>query len=391
MLYYSPDSGKMQEPLPAVFLLGPPHSGKSVLAYHLSQALRRRGVLHYLLRAAPDGEGDWFAEGPRGVVRTLRMKRDYTPAFVAQMAQHIRQRQVPLLVDAGGRPTPEQVEAIFAQATHGILLLRDDSQRQGWEDLIARCRIPLLADLTSRLEGPAVLYSAAGETPLRGVLVGLERGASAVGGPVFEALVESLARLFGKFQEGLQAEHSRRAPQGARLLDAISLLGRIRPGAERWRPEDLASLSAVLPRRQPLALYGRAPVWVVAAMAVAAWPQPFYLFDVRYGWVQSAQIVPADAGQRPLVTVRRQKARTGWVRLVFRLDRAEIPYMPQVAMGLPPLAASEGVILDGKLPFWLMAGLARFYAGRGARVAVFQPAINAAVCVTCGRASAWRV
>ena len=48
--------------LPAVLIGGPPHSGKSVLIYSLSQALRARGVAHYALRACPDGEGDFSNE-----------------------------------------------------------------------------------------------------------------------------------------------------------------------------------------------------------------------------------------------------------------------------------------------------------------------------------------
>ena len=43
------------ELFPAVMIGGPPHSGKSVLAYSLTQALRARGVAHYVLRAYPDG------------------------------------------------------------------------------------------------------------------------------------------------------------------------------------------------------------------------------------------------------------------------------------------------------------------------------------------------
>jgi len=43
---------------PALMIGGPPHSGKSVLAYSLTQALRARQIDHYLLRACPDGEGD---------------------------------------------------------------------------------------------------------------------------------------------------------------------------------------------------------------------------------------------------------------------------------------------------------------------------------------------
>src|SRR5438552_6610469 len=45
--------------LPAILIGGPPHTGKSVLTYSLSQALRKRSIEHYVIRASPDGEGDW--------------------------------------------------------------------------------------------------------------------------------------------------------------------------------------------------------------------------------------------------------------------------------------------------------------------------------------------
>jgi thymidylate kinase len=41
--------------LPAILIAAPHHSGKSVLAYLLSQHLRDAHVPHILLRAAPDG------------------------------------------------------------------------------------------------------------------------------------------------------------------------------------------------------------------------------------------------------------------------------------------------------------------------------------------------
>ena len=63
---------RQSAPLPAILIGGPPHSGKSVLSYYLSQALRRRGLLHYLLRTAPDGEGDWMQEGEAARMQALR-------------------------------------------------------------------------------------------------------------------------------------------------------------------------------------------------------------------------------------------------------------------------------------------------------------------------------
>lgn len=57
---------------PAILIGGPPHSGKSVLVYSLTQALRARGVVHYALRACPDGEGDFSNETDQAVIRLVR-------------------------------------------------------------------------------------------------------------------------------------------------------------------------------------------------------------------------------------------------------------------------------------------------------------------------------
>jgi len=62
------------ELFPAVAICGPPHSDKSVLAYTLSRALRTRQIAHYVLRAFPDGEGDWANEADQALVRCAHHK-----------------------------------------------------------------------------------------------------------------------------------------------------------------------------------------------------------------------------------------------------------------------------------------------------------------------------
>ncbi|MCS7041091.1 MAG: hypothetical protein NZP34_15910, partial [Caldilineales bacterium] len=86
-----------QEELPAVLVGGPPHSGKSVLIYSLSQALRARGVDHYALRACPDGEGDWSNQAPPPLVKEIRLKGSWTPQWVQWISRDIRCRRLPLL------------------------------------------------------------------------------------------------------------------------------------------------------------------------------------------------------------------------------------------------------------------------------------------------------
>ena len=107
---------------PAVLIGGPPHSGKSVLVYSLTRALRDRAVAHYVLRACPDGEGDWSNEAEQQHVRFLRYKGEFTPEFVEQMAAFLQRRHLPLLVDVGGKPTTDQ-EALFSYCTHAVLLI----------------------------------------------------------------------------------------------------------------------------------------------------------------------------------------------------------------------------------------------------------------------------
>jgi len=79
--------------LPAVALGGPPHSGKSVLAYSLTQALRARDVPHYLLRAyPPDYEGDWFFAAEPETVRHLRFKGAQSAAWLPLLQRDIAAR-----------------------------------------------------------------------------------------------------------------------------------------------------------------------------------------------------------------------------------------------------------------------------------------------------------
>jgi CRISPR-associated protein Csx3 len=54
--------------LPAVLIGGPPHAGKSVLFYSLTQALRERNIRHHAIRACPDGEGNWSQESDQHLV-----------------------------------------------------------------------------------------------------------------------------------------------------------------------------------------------------------------------------------------------------------------------------------------------------------------------------------
>ncbi len=110
------------ESLPAILIGGPPKAGKSVLTYNLTRALRSKKIPHYVFRASPDGEGDWSFEGDLDTVRELHIKskHDWSEIFREIACHDLPHRQLPLIVDLGGRPTEEDT-CIFQTCQKAIL------------------------------------------------------------------------------------------------------------------------------------------------------------------------------------------------------------------------------------------------------------------------------
>ncbi len=366
--------------LPAVVLGGPPHSGKSVLAYSLTRALRERELPHYVLRAyPPDCEGEWFLAGEPETVRHLRLKGARSEAWLPLVQRDIAGRHLPLLVDFGGLPTPAQ-EGLLASCTHGILLTPDAGSRALWRTRFQRHHLALLADLRSELHGANALTGAG--AVLEGTLAGLERGERAAG-PAFEALVARLAELFAAATQGLARQHLAMAPAEL-AVDVAALARQLGQDPRAWLPEALPAALDYLPERTPLALYGRGPNWLYAAVAAHAWPAAFFLFDVRLGWVAAPPLrwalpkvgAPPAVGTPLHATVRDAGA---WAQVEVTLPDAYVDLAGSETLAVPEVSA-PGVVLSGKLPQWLWAALARQYQAC-AWIAVAQPRLPGAVVV----------
>jgi CRISPR-associated protein Csx3 len=249
---------------PALLIGGPPHAGKSILARHLKEAMYRANVECYLLRAAPDGEGDWFHDAPAEVARVEREKGKFTPRWVRRLSSDIACRPLPFLVDVGGRPQPWQ-EAIFDQCTHAILLVKDAASLAAWQSIVERYNLIVIAVLTSQLAGEPRLETT--HPILQGTITHLERNQPA-GGPVFEALLARVKALFSYSHTELLNIHQRQAPTD--LVVDIETMARQIKRKDRggwWQPQALAQIFRYLPPDESLALYGRGPGWLYAAVA----------------------------------------------------------------------------------------------------------------------------
>jgi CRISPR-associated protein Csx3 len=164
-----------------IAFVGPSNSGKSVLLGALYKALQMRmpaGEFQrevFLIRACPDGEGNWFSEIPQELAKTLRFKNPWDDDFVAKVCQNLEtlaKTKRLLLVDAGGR-IDRRNQQILNRCTHAVIVSRDPSAIAEWRGALQASEIQALAEVESVLEDVCQNLN---QEPLRVRIGRLERG-----------------------------------------------------------------------------------------------------------------------------------------------------------------------------------------------------------------------
>lgn len=368
--------------LPAVLIGGPPHAGKSVLFYSLTHALRERAVRHHAVRACPDGEGNWFQELDldQEAVSLIRSSGEWSQAFVSRISRDLERRNLPLLVDMGGRPREEQY-AILRQCTHSLLLLRADLEEddRNWRRYVQIHGLLPLAVVYSEQNGSSTLKTT--RPIIEGTITGLERYRGYMAqGPVFDALVDRLAALFTSYSDAdLEKVLLDQAPTEL-VVNLYLSLQAIDPSTSRWNHAMLPALLADLPAEMPLSVYGAGPHWLYAALSAYAGKQSFYQFDPRIGWVEP---LPLRIGEPTFPDLHVQVHGDG-EQTILSIDIVpkHLEYFQQEPLPFPLVPTERGLILDGSMPSWLATGLTRFYHQQGvAWIACHQPQLKGAVVV----------
>jgi CRISPR-associated protein Csx3 len=337
--------------MPAIVIAGPPHSGKSVLAFELGRRLQQMGIAHYVLQAVPDGEGRWFMEsGPQAGAELRRQaKTEFSSGYVRHMLQVIDGRPAPFLVDSGGAPRGDQFQILRA-CTHSVLLYRQPQELEPWRAQLAALNLQPVAELQSTLTQQEAITQSA--PLLQGLIAGLERQPEARRfGACFEALLQLTAGICHYEAHLLEPLHLAQAPYPA-LLER-ELAARLQPPLEgAWLPERLAEAAAMVQQGQSLALYGRGPVWLAAALALRAWPRMAAVFDLRYGWVRLPSLRVGSSAEL--------RAELGsWGQAELLEISLPLGWLSKGPLRLPDLQGRGGLVLSGRLPRWAFAALAR--------------------------------
>jgi len=367
---------------PAVLIGGPPYAGKSVLFYQITQALRERGVPHHAIRACPDGEGNWYHEGSPDTVSTIRVKltTPWPPEFVQRICEDLQHRCLPFLVDVGGRPQPSDIN-LFRLCTRSILLLRADQpdSAQLWQQMVEESNLLPLARLSSQQTGDSAITALS--PVLEGIITGLERHVAKAGhGPLFDELVERIVALFNSDGPHDQKKaHLKQAPTEL-VLDLEDALRTFTTSSTHWEPEMLQPFLASLPAQTPLSVYGVGPIWLYAALAAYEDPQPFYLFDPKIGWIQPARVYLGTEQSTEICIKPETRSDQDFTVLKITFPRDRIDYFQPDPLAFPPISPEQGLVIDGRVPNWLLTALVRLYKEAGVPwIAPFYVPLNKAV------------
>lgn len=149
-----------------VVIGGPPHSGKSVFIQALRIKLQQLNPESfsnnfYIIRACPDGEGDWFGEIPESEGKHLKTAGDFTDDFAEQMAiaiENAKKIKNIIIVDVGGR-LDKKNNLIFSKCNSGIIVSNNKDSASEWKGAYDLTELKLLARINSVLNGQNELIS----------------------------------------------------------------------------------------------------------------------------------------------------------------------------------------------------------------------------------------
>ena len=140
-----------------IVFCGPPHSGKSVFVANLVEKLPTDD--YRIIRACPDGEGNWSNNKNQNETNIVRRKGKFTQDFVEDSCQVIdNQTNRIVIVDVGGIISKEN-EKIFKHCDSFVVLSSDEEKKQQWLEFGQNLGLECLGCIDSKLNGQEEIYS----------------------------------------------------------------------------------------------------------------------------------------------------------------------------------------------------------------------------------------
>jgi CRISPR-associated protein Csx3 len=166
----------------ALAVVGPPHSGKSVLVAGF-QRLLRRVPRTWVYRATPDGEGLWSQESQEEHARHIRHPRQWTGEFRQwnlAAVQLLKQTCDLLFVDTGGKMSADTAD-LLRLCGKAVILVSARAEKEGpgtfakWRSFCTATGAEVVAELASDLDAKRSEIRGS-DGPIAATVAGLDRG-----------------------------------------------------------------------------------------------------------------------------------------------------------------------------------------------------------------------
>ncbi|HAY32505.1 MAG TPA: CRISPR-associated ring nuclease Crn3/Csx3 [Ignavibacteria bacterium] len=142
-----------------ICIAGPANSGKSVFIKELRKELNKKlkdkfRKDFYIIRANPDGEGDWFGDLKPNEGKIYRSKKIFDDEFVMRITADIRNAKKSkkyILVDCGGK-IDKKNQLILNESTHAIIVSSNEDKTKEWIGAVKASELKMIAVINSKNE-----------------------------------------------------------------------------------------------------------------------------------------------------------------------------------------------------------------------------------------------
>ena len=366
-----------------VVFCGPPHSGKSVFIANLIDKLPTDA--YTIIRACPDGEGNWSNNKNQKETSIVRKKGKFTKSFIEDTCKAIdNQTNKIVLVDVGGIMSKEN-EKVFEHCDSFVVLSSDEKKKEEWLKFGQGLGLECLGILDSSLEGQEEIYSR--QPYLQGRIVGLERGEVLKNSQVIKAIVSDIVR---KSRYGEKSKKEKTNFIGT-MIDDTELGFDLGYGKEiltedgtsikqvKWSEKALSkiyiNINEKVNTKQPIRINGIRANFVLCVICKALkkkGAQAVSTYDARTKQYIPIKSLPKKRGLKQTEGLSYniiENKENIFMDIDITKEQYSLEDYDQCM--LPQIKENKNLYLAGRMPLWLLASISSSYDSN--KIFTFQP------------------
>ncbi len=366
-----------------IVFCGPPHSGKSVFIANLIDKLPTDA--YTIIRACPDGEGNWSNNKKQDETAIVRKKGKFTETFIENACKAIdNQTNKIVIVDVGGVMSKEN-EQVFKHCDNFVVLSSDEEKKKEWLEFGKKSGLECIGCLDSSLEGKEEIYSK--EPYIQGKIVGLERGEILQNSPIIKAIVSDIVKK-SKYNE--KTTNNDKSFDGT-MIDDTKLGFELGYGKEiytedgipikkvKWEekaiPEVYQAIQEKINPNQPIRVNGIRANFILASLCKACKQQD--VKDISAYDIRLKQYIPIKDFPKKRGIKQSEGLSYNFIEskdnIFMDIDITKEQYTLEDYQKcvLPHIKENKNLYLCGRMPLWLLASISNSYDS--SKIFTFQP------------------